>query len=639
MKINYMIIAVSMLFICLFNNFYLRVIVAFIICCSYKLFCGKERLIYRLILIILLFLSLPIKADYFTYGYVENIKDKYIIVNNGLYRVIVYTDNNEFEYGDKLIINDEIKPINSYNNFEITDFSSYCKGNNILGYVDSNNIEIDKKFFSVKNLLYKRNMKNNNYWANSFLFSRNISIESDNLYLISQSGMQLSFLFSKLRKILNRFFYKRKTLFITFILSIILSFIMGIDFAIIRIIISLLSEILYDDRRKKVAFEIILLCFIKPYYILSLPFLIPIGLKLIHLFANKKSKIFDIIYICTIQLMFYHYCNIIQIICFSLIRYISASFYFLSLIAFIPLNLNKFVIKYINFIDKISLIKFNGRIFILFLIIIIYCFFYYMITGYKKYVYILLIILILNNFSAFFRPYYTITFLDIGQGDCCLITVPFSNEGLLIDTGGSKYKDVGNELLIPYLKRLNINQVDVIITHLDYDHYGALEQLEQNFRVNRVYYDKKYEIDFHNLKIYNPLYSYQYDNENDNSQISYIRLKQFYFLFLADVGIKPEYDLVNEYGQLKVDVVKLSHHGSKTATTEKMLAAYRIDTAVISAGRGNRYGHPNNEVVERLKNYQVNILSTKDNHAIKFYIFNHLMIAVSADMHFRIYLK
>lgn len=638
MKINYMIIAFSMLFVCLFNNFYLRVIVAFCISFSYKLFCGKERLIYRLILVILLFLSLPIKADYFTNGYVENIKDKYIIVNNGLYRIIVYTDN-EFEYGDRLIINDEIKKINSYNNFEITDFSSYCKGNNILGYVDSNNICVDKKIFSVKNLLYKRNIKNNNYWANSFLFSRNINIESDNLYLISQSGMQLSFLFSKLRKIFNRFFYKRKALFITFIISILFAFVMGIDFAIIRIIISLLAEILFEDKRKKVAFEIIALCFIKPYYILSLPFLIPMGLKIIHLFANNKSKIFDIIYICIIQLMFYHYCNIIQIICFSLIRYISSVLYILSLIIFIPLNLNDFVIEYINFIDEISIIEFNGRIFILFLIIIIYCFFYYMITGYKKYLYILFITLILNNYSANFRPYYTITFLDIGQGDCCLITVPFSDEGLLIDTGGSKYKDVGNDLLIPYLKSLNIKQVDVIITHLDYDHYGALEQLEKNYQVNNVYYNKEYEIDFHDLKIYDPLYNYQYDNENDNSQISYFRLKQFYFLFLADVGIKPEYDLVNEYGQLKVDVVKLSHHGSKTATTEKMLAAYRIDTAVISAGRGNRYGHPNKEIVERLENFQVNILSTKDNQAIKFYIFNHLMIAVTADMHFRIYLK
>ena len=135
MKIETLVIAFSYLFICLFNDFKIRVIVTFIVALSYKLYFCKERIIYRCALVLLLLISLPLKIDYFSTGRIDMIKDNYYTVSNGLYKVIVYS-NEDVNYGSKVTINSNIKKITTYNNFQITDFSSYCKGNNIIGYVD-----------------------------------------------------------------------------------------------------------------------------------------------------------------------------------------------------------------------------------------------------------------------------------------------------------------------------------------------------------------------------------------------------------------------------------------------------------------------------------------------------------------------
>ncbi|MGI6608754.1 MAG: ComEC/Rec2 family competence protein [Erysipelotrichaceae bacterium] len=216
--------------------------------------------------------------------------------------------------------------------------------------------------------------------------------------------------------------------------------------------------------------------------------------------------------------------------------------------------------------------------------------------------------------------------IDVGQGDCSLITFPFSSRGLLIDAAGNIYKDVGKDIIIPYLNALSIKSVDVIISHDDYDHSGALSSLVDNFNVCSIYKEKQKVFSLANLSIYTLLHDEKYEDINDNSLISYFKIKQFYFLYLGDISKDIEYKLVEKYDNLQVDVVKLSHHGSNTATSEKLLAAYQMPIAIISAGRNNFYNHPSEAVIERLKQYNVFFLSTKESNGIRFFVFNHLLI-------------
>ena len=631
MKIETLVIAFSYLFICLFNDFKIRVIVTFIVALSYKLYCGKERIIYRCALVLLLLISLPLKIDYFTTGRIDMIKDNYYTVSNGLYKVIVYS-NEDVNYGSKVTINSNVKKITTYNNFQITDFSSYCKGNNIIGYVDDIT-KIDKPKLSILTSWYKHNEELGNDWANRLIFSRGLDNESDNIYLITQSGMHISFLFVVLKKILCRYMYKKQSLKICVVLSFCYGLLFGFPFGILRVFVSLVVECLYIDKRKRLAMEIIILCLLKPYYVLSLPFLAVIGIKTINTFSNKRSKIMNMNYMLILQLIFYHQSSLIQVIFFSITRQVSSILFIMALLVHFPMNLNQFVLSYVNLVDNLPKIKIIGRVNILFLILLVKFMLDWLKTGYKKYlIYQWLIIMMIGNYG-YLRCYDTVTFLDVGQGDCCLITLANNPSGILIDTAGNIYKDVSKDITIPYLESMNIDKVNVIITHDDYDHSGGLSSLIDNFSVDKIYREKQELIKIDSLEIFNPLYKKEYDNENDNSIVSYLRLKQFSFLFLADVSSAAEKDIVNDYANLDVDVVKLSHHGSKSATSDKLLAKYKFKYAIISSGRNNKYGHPNEEVIERLNNYHIKILSTKENNAVKFYVFNHILFYVTSDYH------
>ena len=78
-----------------------------------------------------------------------------------------------------------------------------------------------------------------------------------------------------------------------------------------------------------------------------------------------------------------------------------------------------------------------------------------------------------------------VSFINVGQGDCTLIRD--HDKVIMIDTGGLTYSDVANNNLIPYLRKKRIYKIDsVFITHYDYDHYGALENLKKEYRINQV---------------------------------------------------------------------------------------------------------------------------------------------------------
>jgi len=216
--------------------------------------------------------------------------------------------------------------------------------------------------------------------------------------------------------------------------------------------------------------------------------------------------------------------------------------------------------------------------------------------------------------------------IDVGQGDCSLIGVPFSSKGLLIDAAGNIYKDIGKDIIIPYLNAQSIKSIDVIISHDDYDHSGALESLVNNFKVDNIFTEKEEVFLRAGLNVYTLLHDEYYEDINDNSLISYFKINQFFFLYLGDISKNIERQLVDKYDNLQIDVLKLSHHGSDTATSDELLAACQIPIAIISAGRNNFYNHPSPEVIARLRQYNVSYLSTKENHAIRFYVLNHLLI-------------
>ena len=175
---------------------------------------------------------------------------------------------------------------------------------------------------------------------------------------------------------------------------------------------------------------------------------------------------------------------------------------------------------------------------------------------------------------------------------------------------------------IPYLKYIGIQKLDyVYISHSDFDHCGALESLIEHFHVDQVIdrYEEERIIGCMKVKMFksNKIY---FDN-NDQSLIMLVELFENRILFTGDASSQVEEDLRKQYRNLNVDILKISHHGSKTATSAYLLQMIQPDIAMIGVRKNNMYHHPSSEVIERLKRKQITILRTDEDGMfhIRFY--------------------
>ena len=231
----------------------------------------------------------------------------------------------------------------------------------------------------------------------------------------------------------------------------------------------------------------------------------------------------------------------------------------------------------------------------------------------------------------YFNPYYTIynevTMIDVGQGDCILIRLAFNQGNYLIDTGGQKDYDVAKSTIIPYLKSIGIKKIDdVIITHDDFDHNGALESLIDNFKVDQVI--KKGE-DLNVLKYLDiDFYS---DKTNDQSLVYYMKLNGKGYLFTGDLSSEGEKKIIEKYPNLKIDFLKVGHHGSLTSTSTDLLSKYKPKVGLIGVGKYNFYNHPNPTIIDRLKAYGVQTYRTDQNGMIRIYSFLNFCTIMVVD--------
>ena len=118
------------------------------------------------------------------------------------------------------------------------------------------------------------------------------------------------------------------------------------------------------------------------------------------------------------------------------------------------------------------------------------------------------------------------------------------------------------------------------------------------------YYSCLKELNVDDNKLYF-LQTREYDNENDNSNVIYTELNGYKFMFMGDAGIDKEKDILNKYNIGDIDVLKVGHHGSRTSSDKDFINEINLKYGVISVGKNNRYGHPNKEVLNNLKDSKI----------------------------------
>lgn len=235
-------------------------------------------------------------------------------------------------------------------------------------------------------------------------------------------------------------------------------------------------------------------------------------------------------------------------------------------------------------------------------------------------------------------------FLDVGQGDAIFITAPNGNQ-ILIDGGPNK--QVLRELskAMPFYDRT----IDMVVeSHPDSDHIGGLVDVLKNYEVGTimesgnesntaVYKELKNLVAGKNIKnilarrgtkinlddgVYIDILFPDRDvsgmDTNDASIIAKLVYGGKSFLFTGDAPQKMEKYLVFLDGKnLDADVLKLGHHGSKTSSSEEFLGYVSPEYAVISAGKENKYGHPHQEVLDRLQKFGIKTFRTDETGTIK----------------------
>ena len=134
------------------------------------------------------------------------------------------------------------------------------------------------------------------------------------------------------------------------------------------------------------------------------------------------------------------------------------------------------------------------------------------------------------------------------------------------------------------------------------------------------YYSCIKELNIDKNKLYF-LQTNEYDNENDNSNVIYTELNGYKFMFMGDASTTTEKEILDKYNLSDVDVLKVGHHGSKTSSSREFINEVNPNYSIISVGKNNRYGHPNKEVLDNLKNSK--IYRTDEDGSIMFKIKNN----------------
>ena len=216
---------------------------------------------------------------------------------------------------------------------------------------------------------------------------------------------------------------------------------------------------------------------------------------------------------------------------------------------------------------------------------------------------------------------------DVGQGDAILLRL--GESALLVDAGPDP--ETARGVLLPRLARLGVAGLEgLVLTHADADHIGGAADILKALPVATVWMASsrqdhpllsviraaarqggariKEPVDGQALE-WHPALSVEMSiaapsvasGDNNQSTVLHVRYGDADFLLTGDIERAAERVLVDAVGSLEADVLKVAHHGASTSSSPEFLAAVKPQVAVISAGLGNAFNHPRDDVLRRLR--------------------------------------
>lgn len=576
------------------------------------------------------------------------------LIIKGKEKVLVkYYGNLNLNINDYIKVNGELTLPKTNTNFNMFNYKKYLNNKKIYYIMNANDISVLKEntnlIYKLKNNIINRISKYKTYkYLSIFILGNKKEIDSDMndiyknlgiIHLLSISGSYISLILLCLNKIIKN---KNKHIYISLFLLFYI-FLTGFQISIIRSSLSYIFLTInkkYNLNIKSIDTLIIIACLlivINPFYIYDIGFLLSfiISYSLIYFSNLLKNK------------KYIHKLLLISIISFfislPIIINTNYSINFLSIILNIiyvpyavfilfPMSFLTYIFPFLDNIyyllimifEKVSIFFNNISIFTFSfskIPIIFYFLYYYSIFNKnKKAIICLIFFFYIYNYYEFYPKIY---FIDVGQGDSAIIRI--KNKNILIDTGGNYNYDYSKNYIM-HFKSLGIKKIDyMFLTHGDFDHVGNASKYIDNFKVDKVYinnYDltnnekeickrkcnkvgENNIINIKNIKFYilNP--DLDMKDENDNSLVIYFTINNKNMLFMGDASKEVENRLINEYDLGKIELLKVGHHGSKTSSSKSFIDEIKPTYSVISVGINNRYGHPNKETLDTLRDSKI----------------------------------
>ena len=595
-------------------------------------------------------------------GIVYVAKDNYVLVNSGGERLYVYAKNHDYDIGDILTIEGNKEDF-SFTKLESSfDFEEHLNKRGVFHLLNARSVKVNfRNFIRLKDRREKLlNMFNKEQRSiiGSILFSEGEESELTNtlreLHLarfLAASGIFVSAFYFALTKL---FFFVKKDKYaelISISLLILYSIFTFPRFSVIKVMLLLIVRWINKHLLKnKFSYLTILggvgiFCLLLNRYLafqdsFILGFLIPIISYLTRYIAQRKKIIrklyrYLIIYLFFLPFEINYYNKVVimslplQVISLPLFLAIGV----VSLLCFFYIPIYKVDEFLIFILEKYSLLikplsfgiyfpNMNDGL-ILAYYVLYFFFLYYASHDFVPLTRTFLIgqvtVLLLFALPIENRISKEVNFISVGQGDCTLIRD--HNKVALIDTGGLTYMDIANDVLVPYLKKKRIYKIDMVfITHYDYDHYGALEDLQKTYKVNQIYdYSSSFPVKMGDVTFNNyNYYGEDRSEENDKSLVLGFNILNKDFLVMGDAPTYVEKKIIENESSVPCDILRVGHHGSNTSTCEEWIKFTTPKEAVISVGKRNKFGHPNKEVINVLNKYKIKIRRTDIEGTIKY---------------------
>ena len=586
-----------------------------------------------------------------------------------------YYDDFDLNEGDKVTVNVLLIAPKKNTIPNTFNYQKYLYNNGIYKVGTVNKIEVIKKNNNILNNLkssLSKKVSFNPYLKLFILGDKKDIDESYNYYkdigvahLLAISGMHVGVFVSIMRKILFFLSKKSQNKFISIVL-LFYAFITGFTASILRVVVFFIINSINKDydfklsRMKVFLLSLYLLILINPFFITNVGFLYSFACFFTMIIINKylhKNYFKNLVIITFYMTLFtlpitvslnYEINLMVFVSNFLLIPFVSyilfpfalvtVLFKFLNpIFTFLTLIMEKvaYYLSIVNF-TKIIIPK-TSIVFIIIYYTLLISFIYF---NKKRYLVFLINLIIIIKIIPFFNTFANIIFLDVSQGDSMLYITKNQSKVYMFDTGGIRNKSVSDNSLM-YLKSLGISKIDyLILTHGDFDHCGDAKNVINKFKVKNVifnndgfkplekniinilnkknilYYKSK-DVILPNITFLNTML---YDNENDNSIVTLINESGLRFLLMGDAGKDTENAIMNKYILKDITILKVGHHGSITSSTKTFINFIKPKFSIISVGKKNRFGHPNKEVLNNLK--QSKVYRTDEDGSILFKIKN-----------------